>query len=302
MSAYLNQALVDWLGVGAQPFRPRERVVSMLGGALAIAAVFLVASRYSAAPVGVLASMGASAVLLFAVPHGALSQPWPVIGGHLMSASIGILCARHVDATLPAAALAVGLAIGAMHVARCIHPPGGATALFTAASLDAPPSWWFLLDPVLINVMVVLAIAVVFNGLFGWRRYPVALSRREPPPAVVPSIRHESFVYALSEMDTFVDVSEHDLLRIYDLAVGRERESALETAALEVGSCYSNGRYGDDWWVREVLAIDGDRVAYRVVAGKGRRTAGETTRAAFCAAARYRVFRDEDNWRRVGDV
>ena len=82
----------------------------------------------------VVASMGASAVLLFAVPHGPLSQPWALIGGHMVSAFIGVSCATLVPDTITAAALAVGLAIGAMHLLRCIHPPGGATALAAVVS------------------------------------------------------------------------------------------------------------------------------------------------------------------------
>jgi len=74
-------------------------------------------------------SMGASAVLLFAVPHSALGHLWNVIGGHLISSAIGVACYQRLPSNGIAAGASVGLAIGAMYYTRCIHPPGGATAL-----------------------------------------------------------------------------------------------------------------------------------------------------------------------------
>jgi len=64
----------------------------------------------------VVASMGASAVLLFAVPHGPLSQPWALLGGHQVSAFIGVSCAMLIPETVLAAGTAVGLSIAAMHL------------------------------------------------------------------------------------------------------------------------------------------------------------------------------------------
>ncbi|TCJ12292.1 hypothetical protein EZJ19_12860 [Parasulfuritortus cantonensis] len=174
--------------------------------------------------VPVVASMGASAVLLFAVPHGPLSQPWPVLGGHVVSALVGVVCAKLIGPPMLAAALAVGLAIGAMHYLRCIHPPGGATALVAVIGGPAVTGLGFqyVLTPVAANALIVLAIAFLFNTPFPWRRYPAQLRSRAPGPAATGDggIRHEDFVYALSQLDTFVDVSEEDLLRIYALATG----------------------------------------------------------------------------------
>jgi CBS domain-containing membrane protein len=72
-----------------------------------------------------IAPMGASAVLLFAVPASPLAQPWSIIGGNIISALIGVTCARWISDPLVAAALA----IGAMSVLRCLHPSSGAVAL-----------------------------------------------------------------------------------------------------------------------------------------------------------------------------
>lgn len=123
------------------------------------------------------ASMGASAVLLFAVPHGLLSQPWAVFGGHCVSALIGVTCAKFIPDQTVAAAVAVGLAIGAMNYLNCLHPPGGATALSAVVGSETihQLGYWFVLTPVLLNVVIILFIAVVFNYPLSWRRYPLSI-------------------------------------------------------------------------------------------------------------------------------
>jgi len=131
--------------------------------------------------------MGASAVLLFAVPHGPLSQPWPVLGGHFVSALVGVACTKAIAQPMLAAPVAVGLAIGSMHYLRCIHPPGGATAL--SAVVGGEPvhqlGFHFVLTPVLWNAAVILLVALLFNYPFTWRRYPLALARRDVSAAAL---------------------------------------------------------------------------------------------------------------------
>ena len=172
----------------------------------------------------VVGSMGASAVLLFAVPHGALSQPWAVLGGHLISAFIGVSCAQYIGDPLLAAALAVGLAIGAMYYLHCLHPPGGATALVAVLGGEAVRElgYSFIFSPVLENALIILAMAVLLNLPFQHRRYPPALSRpaeEKESHGEKALIAHSDLVYALSQLDSFIDVSEEDLIRIYTLAV-----------------------------------------------------------------------------------
>lgn len=225
------------LGIEFSPVSHRERWISALGGFVGLLVIYFVSHALGGPPSAPLLifSIGASAVLVFAVPHGSLSQPWPVFGGHLMAALIGVACARMVPNAGLAAALAVGLTIVAMHYLRCIHPPGGATAL--VAVLGGPSvqalGFGFVLAPVLLNVLLLLAAGVAFNAFFPWRRYPMSLARRSPRPAVE-TIAHEDFVFALTQMDSFIDVSEDDLLRIYDLAIGRHREVDARAAAAAV--------------------------------------------------------------------
>jgi len=222
--------LYEILGIAQTPVSHAEKTISALGGFVGILCIFIV-SQWAVGPSAaalIVASMGASAVLLFAVPHGPLSQPWSVIGGHILSAVVGVSCAKFIPNTLIAASLAVGLAIGVMYYLRCIHPPGGATAISAVIGGDAVHQlgYQYVITPVLLNVIVILLVAVVFNYAFAWRRYPAYLHKAVPPApsspeAHMPHITHEDFVYALSEIDSFIDIDESDLLRIYELATHR---------------------------------------------------------------------------------
>lgn len=313
----MAELLKSWTQLAGIEFRPvshTERIVSGVGGFFGILGVFVL-SRAAVGPVGawfLVASMGASAVLLFAVPHGQLSQPWSVIGGHLISSIIGVSCAKLLHVEFVAAAAAVGLAIAAMHYLRCIHPPGGATALVAVVG-GAPIhglGYWYVLTPVMLNAVVILAVAIAFNYLFEWRRYPAALAKgkdrgQQEFGGGYGPVAHQDFVYALSKIDSFIDVSEQDLLRIYALATGQARTRRLQAQQILAGRCYSNGEYGDEWSVRCVVdespSADPqqDIVVYKVVAGLGRRTSGTAVRSEFARWAQYEVVRDEENWKRV---
>lgn len=156
-----------------------EKWISAFGGMVSLIGVMLIshASLGMEGGATLVASMGASAVLLFAVPHGALSQPWPVLGGHVVSALIGVTCAKFIPDPTVAAALAVALAIGAMHYLNCLHPPGGATALSAVIGGVAVQQlgYQYVLTPVLLNAVTILLIAIAFNYPFHWRRYPLSI-------------------------------------------------------------------------------------------------------------------------------
>ncbi len=123
--------LRKWLGIELIEVSFTEKIVAAVGGGLSILALIALTlwALLGEDAAALVASMGASAVLLFGVPHGQLSLPWSVLAGHGVSALIGVACAQNIPQPLVATACAVGLAIGAMHELKCIHPPGGATAL-----------------------------------------------------------------------------------------------------------------------------------------------------------------------------
>jgi CBS-domain-containing membrane protein len=219
----------DLIGLSRHTINFREVLISTIGGGVGIFGIFM-SSQWLLDPevaLLIVPSMGASAVLLFAAPHASFSQPWNVIGGHAVSAIIGVACWRWIPDYVVAASVSVGLAIGVMYVARCIHPPGGATALAAVIGSDKLHQLGFAYEyePVLLNALTLLFVAILFNGLFKWRRYPANLQSKTKTSSSEPDhyepIDHADFVYALSHIETFVDITEEDLLKIYKLATGR---------------------------------------------------------------------------------
>lgn len=161
-----------------------ERLVSCLGAMLGIALTALICrsvlGQSPSLPL-VVAPLGASAVLLFAVPASPLAQPWPIIGGNMISATIGVIIARIVPDQILAIGFGVSLAIAAMSFARCLHPPGGAAALTAIIGGPAITSSGFIfpLVPVGVNSVLLVALGLVFHRL-ARRNYPHVAS---PVPA-----------------------------------------------------------------------------------------------------------------------
>ncbi|HHO47190.1 MAG TPA: HPP family protein, partial [Desulfobacteraceae bacterium] len=110
----------------------QEIAWSWLGAFLGIAAVAGIHYHLLASSdlILIIGSFGASAVLIYGAPKSPLAQPRNLLGGHILSALIGVFCFQvfHGETWL-AASLAVATAIAVMHATRTLHPPGGATAL-----------------------------------------------------------------------------------------------------------------------------------------------------------------------------
>ncbi|MFM0730963.1 HPP family protein [Paraburkholderia sediminicola] len=165
----------------------QERWRSCLGALLGIA--FTGGSMHlllgSAANIPLLvAPMGASAVLLFAVPASPLAQPWSIVGGNLVSATIGVTCASLIADPILASALAAALSIGGMFALRCVHPPSGAVAL--TAVLGGPAvhalGYAFVLEPIAVQSLALLCAAIVYHVATG-HRYPHAGRQNQGNPS-----------------------------------------------------------------------------------------------------------------------
>lgn len=213
-----SAALTSWL-LALRPVRMQvdafERARIVLGAGIGIAfAAALSRLAGGADAIWLVGPLGASAVLVFGVPASPLAQPWAVVAGNTASALVGILCVRWLGLPLlPTASLAVALAIAAMFVLRCLHPPGGAMALTMALAHTADPA--FALHPVLLNSVLLVVAGIAWNNATR-RRYPhaqaaapaAAASATNGPPTVVTNVDVDA---ALRRYNQILDVPRDDL-------------------------------------------------------------------------------------------
>jgi CBS domain-containing membrane protein len=132
------------------------------------------------------ASIGASAVLVFALPSSPLAQPWAVVVGSMTSATAGVVAVHCAHLMPPAVvpAFAAALATAGMLLLRCLHAPGGGTAIVPVLAGVGDP--WFVLNPVGLNAVVLVASAFVFHRLCG-QRYPHPANEPVPTPTRAPA-------------------------------------------------------------------------------------------------------------------
>lgn len=204
------------------PIPPRQIIRIFVGALIGIGLTGLLTSLLvpgSLLPF-LIPPLGASAVLLFGVPASPLAQPWSIIGGNMISAAVGVTVAMLVPDVIVASALAVSLAIVAMIVCKCLHPPGGAMAL---TAVLGPPAihaagYHFVLMPCGLNSLLLLVAALLYNNLTG-HRYPHALPvakpvthrTEDPPPTQRAGILRPDLEAALAQYDEILDIAPEDL-------------------------------------------------------------------------------------------
>lgn len=192
----------------------REQIRASLGSffAIAITAGFCALSTLVwSEGIALLAPIGASAVLLFALPASPLAQPWSVVMGNSVSAVIGVAVARYVPVPVLAEALAVSLAIAAMILCRCLHPPGGAAALTAVIGPPALKAIGFGLafGPILLGSLVLVAAALIYHPLTGhaYPHRPAAPAKPLTPQDITPADAKQ----ALEKHGEIVDIDPEDL-------------------------------------------------------------------------------------------
>lgn len=166
-------------GGGESPPRvsAAEILWSWVGAFLGIAAIAAIHYRLLAGTglILVIGSFGASAVLVYGAVRSPLAQPRNLVGGHILSAAVGVAAFKLLGGEgWPAAAAAVATAIGAMHATKTLHPPGGATALIAVIGGESVHRLGFLyvLCPAALGALVLLVVGLVVNNIPRGRRYP----------------------------------------------------------------------------------------------------------------------------------
>lgn len=201
----------------------RERLVGCLGALIGIGLTGLVCALVIGTPEHfplIVAPIGASAVLLFAVPASPLAQPWSIVGGNTISALVGVTVLHFVTDPMIAAGLAVALAILAMSLTKSLHPPGGAAALTAVIGGAAVAKWGFLFPfvPVALNSIILLGVGFAFHKLAG-RQYPHRPApavvnphkTADAPPVLRVGFRNEDIDAALGDLNETLDVSRGDI-------------------------------------------------------------------------------------------
>lgn len=163
----------------------KEHVLTFIGSFVGIGLIGLLNSQYLVASdnLFLIGSFGASSVLVYGLINSPLAQPRNLIGGHVICAIIGVTIYKLFAGELwLACALAVSLSIVAMQITKTLHPPGGATALIavTGGKKIAELGYMYVLSPVLTGVLILFAVALIFNNL-RHRQYPAKpILRRRP--------------------------------------------------------------------------------------------------------------------------
>lgn len=172
-----------------------------------------------------IASMGASAVILFIIPNSPLAQPWPLLGGHTVSAAVGVACAQLLPDMVVASACAAGGSVLLMLLLRCLHPPGAATALapIMAGHSLTGLGYGFVLMPVGLNVLALLIMAIAINRwLLGhhYPSFPTPAAGKQAKRNVLVSplqrtdVSEQELGQVLDDMDKFMDVTPADLSQL----------------------------------------------------------------------------------------
>lgn len=279
----------------------RERLRATFGALIGLLVTALIGRAAVGADTAlpwVIAPMGASAVLLFAVPASPLAQPWAMLGGNLLAGAVGVTCAKLIPDVAMAAAVAVSFSIGLMFALRCIHPPAGAVAL--TAVIGGPTiramGYGFLFDPLLVNTLSLLAVAILYNRVTG-RDYPH--SKALPVGTATAAADHHGVSEAdldavLDDYNQVLDISRDDLRALFMRAEAHAYRRRFGTVRCA------------DMMTREVIAIEAQtpldaawslmrkhRVKALPVVDRGRRVVGIVTQADFMRHAdlgAYRTF------------
>jgi CBS domain-containing membrane protein len=280
-----------------------EKLRSSLAAFAAILAVGYLSSLFleGTGLVVLVASMGASAVLLFAVPHSPLTQPWPLVGGTVISAFIGVTSASFIADPWVAGAVAVSLSILAMHLTHSLHPPGGAIALLAVLGGESvrAEGYWFVLAPVGLNALIILVAALLINNLLPGHRYPARpiskIDRKHRHKDLTPlgrlGLNRDDLHGALRDFDIYLDVSEDDLIQVYDRAGTHafRRKTGHLTCADVMSRDLATAEYGTD--LEEVWArLRYHRVKAMPVVDSFRHVIGIVTLVDFLKRANLKTY------------
>jgi CBS domain-containing membrane protein len=215
--------IFKYLTIDPVNFSTKAKILSLIACFCSIFFIALMTKIFSSWPSHplIVASMGASVIILFFIPNSPLAQPWPFVGGQIISALVGVYCALNISDPTTAQASAVGGSILLMLLFRCLHPPGAATSLtpVMAGSSITTLGYSFVLIPVAINVFSLLVLAIIINRLVLKRSYPSPLPTQQETrqrhissaPSHQIGFSEQDINSALKSTDVFIDMTHSEL-------------------------------------------------------------------------------------------
>ncbi|MFT2010338.1 HPP family protein [Pontibacter sp. 13R65] len=160
---------------------PTDHIWTFIGSLLGIGIIGFVQTQNpfvsSSDQLFLIGSFGASAVLIYGATNSPLAQPRNLIGGHLISALVGVSVYKlfgNPELMWLSSALSVSFSIVLMQITKTLHPPGGATALIANIGSEKIKAlgFYYVLNPVLFGVLVLFLVAVLVNNIPKNRTYP----------------------------------------------------------------------------------------------------------------------------------
>lgn len=201
----------------------KDRFISVVASFFSILAVIISSTYFTSNSPVLLASMGASIVILLFAPLSPFAQPWSFVMGQLISAFVGITCTLYVTPFWLASSLAVSVSILAMLFLRCLHPPGAATALVPVigGATFIELGYKFILTPVLINIFVMLVMVIIINRWCLKRDYPQSFKPIIPTNET--RLSQQDVQQALKKGGEFIDVNVNQL---HELLLSAEQQKS----------------------------------------------------------------------------
>lgn len=219
----MSEFTINWLNTLKPNFKVlpfKDRVLCGLGALIGLAISSLISWHVLGGfNAWYIAPMGASSVLLFAVPASPLAQPWNVVIGNTIAGVIGVSCALFIAEPTLAFSLAVALTIFLMMSTDSLHPPSGAVAITAVMGGESihQLGYAFVFYPVLLNSILLLIVAVIYNRMLG-KQFPqvaqINTRSKDPTPTQKVTIQPQDIKDALADQTELLDISEYDLQKI----------------------------------------------------------------------------------------
>ncbi|OEF26824.1 HPP family protein [Vibrio rumoiensis] len=223
--AQLGVVKKDSQSISAIPLSERMKV--SLAAFITIFTVTIVSGYVQdpGAALVLLGSMGASSVIIFALPSSPLAKPWSFMVGHMLAAVVGITMALIIDDFALLAGVTIAIILMLMYIFECMHPPAAATALVPAIGSRSLDVGYEFLIPIMINLFVFLIVSLMLKQSILRRKKIVTTENFDPvhlhndqSPLKRLGLQQDDLMQAINSFDSVLAVSEQDLEQIYQEA------------------------------------------------------------------------------------